>query len=122
MGIPPMLRFVRRELLWLWSGAVYGVVTIFTSRAVATGMSGNSNKMGFSQLVPLTLLEFPVFAAMESHVDLDYQEKLKQVEKAKFKEANLGSAHINNSRPRPICLSLANIHEIPAQADPDSDS
>ncbi|KAG9508148.1 hypothetical protein J7337_001711 [Fusarium musae] len=55
------------RLFWLWSGNVYGIVTIFTSRAITTGMSGNPNKMGFGQVVPLTLLALPIFAAMESH-------------------------------------------------------
>lgn len=53
------------RLFWLWSGNVYGIVTILTSRAVTTGMSGNPNKMGFGQIVPLTLLALPIFAAME---------------------------------------------------------
>ncbi|KAG5764497.1 hypothetical protein H9Q72_007430 [Fusarium xylarioides] len=55
------------RLFWLWSGNIYGIVTIFTSRAITTGMSGNPNKMGFGQVVPLTLLALPIFAAMESH-------------------------------------------------------
>ncbi|TVY69785.1 hypothetical protein Focb16_v001798 [Fusarium oxysporum f. sp. cubense] len=55
------------RLFWLWSGNVYGIVTIFVSRAVTTGMSGNPNNMGFGQVVPLTLLALPILVAMESH-------------------------------------------------------
>jgi hypothetical protein len=55
------------RLFWLWSGNVYGIVTIFTSRSVTTGMSGNPNEMGFGQVVPLALLALPILAAMESH-------------------------------------------------------
>ncbi|KAF5595977.1 hypothetical protein FPCIR_4243 [Fusarium pseudocircinatum] len=74
------------RLCWLWSGNVYGIVTIFTSRAVTTGMSGNPNQMGFGQVVPLTLLALPIFAAMESHAD--YKQKLKSMEKANVGQAN----------------------------------
>lgn len=55
------------RLFWLWSGNVYGIVTIFVSRAVTTGMSGNPNNMGFGQIVPLALLALPILVAMESH-------------------------------------------------------
>ncbi|KAF4436304.1 hypothetical protein F53441_13285 [Fusarium austroafricanum] len=65
------------RLLWLWSGNVYGIVTIFISRTATTGMSGNPDKMGFGQVVPLALLALPVFAAMESHAD--YKEKVKPI-------------------------------------------
>ncbi|KAF4955999.1 hypothetical protein FGADI_4172 [Fusarium gaditjirri] len=75
------------RLCWLWSGNVYGIATIFTSRAVTTGMSGNPNEMGFGQAVPLTLLVLPVFAAMEGHAD--YKQKLKSIEKAHVNQANL---------------------------------
>ncbi|RBQ66500.1 hypothetical protein FVER14953_00239 [Fusarium verticillioides] len=91
-------------LCWLWSGNVYGIVTIFTSRAVTTGLSGNPNKMGFGQVVPLTLLALPIFAAMESHagkstcysilgsyltIGADYKKKLKSLEAAHVDQANL---------------------------------
>ncbi|KAF5646555.1 hypothetical protein F25303_5366 [Fusarium sp. NRRL 25303] len=66
---------------------VYGIITIFTSRAVTTGMSGNPNEMGFGQVVPLTLLALPIFAAMEGHAD--YKQKLKSIEKAHVDQANL---------------------------------
>ncbi|KAF5570955.1 hypothetical protein FPHYL_790 [Fusarium phyllophilum] len=83
------------RLCWLWSGNVYGIVTIFTSRAVTTGMSGNPNKMGFGQVVPLTLLALPIFAAMESHAD--YKKKLKSIEKAHVDQGSLEISFTTNT-------------------------
>lgn len=55
------------RLLWLWSGNVYGIVTIFVSRSNRTGLSGDPDHWGFGQVVPLALLALPLFAVMESH-------------------------------------------------------
>lgn len=55
------------RLLWLWSGNVYGIVTVFLSRSDRTGLSGDPDHWGFGQVVPLALLALPIFAAMESH-------------------------------------------------------
>lgn len=55
------------RLLWLWSGNIYGIVAIFTSRVQTTGITGDRDKMGFGQLVPLALLVLPLLAAMESN-------------------------------------------------------
>ncbi|KAM0210739.1 hypothetical protein ACHAQD_010614 [Fusarium lateritium] len=57
------------RLLWLWSGNVYGTVTVFISRSGRTGLSGDPDHWGFGQVVPLALLALPLFAAMESHAD-----------------------------------------------------
>ncbi|KAF4473360.1 hypothetical protein FAGAP_13199 [Fusarium agapanthi] len=84
------------RLFWLWSGNVYGIVTILTSRAVTTGMSGNPNKMGFGQVVPLALLALPILAAMEGHAD--YKQKLKSIEKAHVDQAHL-ERHVTGNTP-----------------------
>jgi hypothetical protein len=55
------------RLLWLWSGNVYGIVTVLNSRSERTGLSGDPDHWGFGQVVPLALLALPIFAAMESH-------------------------------------------------------
>ncbi|EMT61097.1 hypothetical protein FOC4_g10014139 [Fusarium odoratissimum] len=81
------------RLFWLWSGNVYGVVTIFTTRAVTTGMSGSPNKMGFGQVVPLTLLALPIFAAMEGH-------------------AGQSPAHIQNTPAQIDIKSIQTVQEI----------
>ncbi|KAK2936877.1 hypothetical protein FoTM2_000093 [Fusarium oxysporum f. sp. vasinfectum] len=103
------------RLFWLWSGNVYGIVTIFTSRAVTTGMSGNPNKMGFGQVVPLTLLALPIFAAMEGHAD--YKQKLKSIEKAHIDQANLEISVNRNTQSHSIGQSPAHIQNMPAQID-----
>ncbi|CVK84039.1 uncharacterized protein FPRN_01792 [Fusarium proliferatum] len=84
------------RLFWLWSGNVYGIVTILTSRAVTTGMSGNPNKMGFGQIVPLTLLALPIFAAMEGRAG--YKQKLKSIEKARVDQATFETPVTENLR------------------------
>ncbi|CZR33105.1 uncharacterized protein FPRO_01865 [Fusarium proliferatum ET1] len=84
------------RLFWLWSGNVYGIVTILTSRAVTTGMSGNPNKMGFGQIVPLTLLALPIFAAMEGRAG--YKQKLKSIEKARVDQATFETPVTGNLR------------------------
>lgn len=54
------------RLLWVWAGTVYGLTAIFVARANTTGMSGEPDKFGFGQVVPLALLMLPIFAAMQS--------------------------------------------------------
>ncbi|RSL87314.1 hypothetical protein CEP51_002290 [Fusarium floridanum] len=63
------------KILWLWSGNVYGIVAVFTARTDTTDMSGERDKMGFGQIVPLALLVLPLFAALQSKAD--YEERLK---------------------------------------------
>ncbi|KAH7245587.1 hypothetical protein BKA59DRAFT_527378 [Fusarium tricinctum] len=65
------------RLLWLWSGNVYGIVTVFVSRSNRTGLSGDPDHWGFGQIVPLALLALPLFAAMESHAD--YKRNIKAI-------------------------------------------
>ncbi|KAF5628837.1 hypothetical protein F52700_7930 [Fusarium sp. NRRL 52700] len=101
---------------------IYGIVTIFTSRPLATGMSGNPNEMGFGQVVPLTLLVLPIFAAIESHAD--YKQKLKSMEKAHVDRASLGiPVHGNTRSPLggrspgqrqhiPSEMGIASIHNV----------
>ncbi|CVK84866.1 uncharacterized protein FMAN_16026 [Fusarium mangiferae] len=103
------------RLFWLWSGNVYGIVTIFTSRAVTTGMSGNPNKMGFGQVVPLTLLALPIFAALEAHAD--YKQKLKSIEKAHLDQANLEIPVTGSARPQPRSQYLAQRQNLPQETD-----
>ncbi|KAF5985003.1 hypothetical protein FCOIX_2346 [Fusarium coicis] len=74
------------RLFWLWSGNIYGIVTILTSRSVTTGMSGSPNEMGFGQVVPLALLALPILAAMEGRAD--YKQKLQSIEKANVDQPN----------------------------------
>ncbi|RSL52415.1 hypothetical protein CEP53_008091 [Fusarium sp. AF-6] len=62
------------KILWLWSGNVYGIVSVFTARINTTGMSGKRDEMGFGQIVPLALLVLPIFAALQSKAD--YEERL----------------------------------------------
>ncbi|KAF5541106.1 hypothetical protein FMEXI_8127 [Fusarium mexicanum] len=121
------------RLFWLWSGNVYGIVTIFTSRAVTTGMSGNPNKMGFGQVVPLTLLALPIFAAMEGHagnshlslyswgysltLKADYKQKLKSIEKAHADQAILETRVTGNTRSQSGGQSPAQRQDMPAERD-----
>jgi hypothetical protein len=58
------------RVLWLWSGNVYGIVTVFMSRSERKGLSGDPDHWGFGQVVPLALLALPLFAAMESHAGM----------------------------------------------------
>ncbi|KAH7322532.1 hypothetical protein B0I35DRAFT_499116 [Stachybotrys elegans] len=62
--------FVSRWL-WLWSGNVYGITSVFIARAETSeaGMSGNRDEMGFGQVVPLVLLVLPFLAALQSYSD-----------------------------------------------------
>ncbi|KAJ0141451.1 Uncharacterized protein HZ326_15661 [Fusarium oxysporum f. sp. albedinis] len=103
------------RLFWLWSGNVYGIVTIFVSRAVTTGMSGNPNNMGFGQIVPLALLALPILVAMESHAD--YKQKLNLIEKAHVDEANLESSLGINTRSQSIGQPPEHRRDMPMQTD-----
>ncbi|KAF5609117.1 uncharacterized protein FSUBG_4272 [Fusarium subglutinans] len=103
------------RLFWLWSGNVYGIVTIFISRAVTTGMSGNPNTMGFGQVVPLTLLTLPIFAAMEGRAD--YKQKLKSIDKAHADQAILETPVTGNTRSQSRHQSPAQRHNIPAKRE-----
>ncbi|KAJ4059118.1 hypothetical protein NW756_000300 [Fusarium oxysporum] len=78
-------------------------------------MSGNPNKMGFGQVVPLTLLALPIFAAMEGHAD--YKQKLKSIEKAHVDQANLEISVNRNTQSHSIGQSPAHIQNMPAQID-----
>ncbi|KAF5690173.1 hypothetical protein FDENT_4063 [Fusarium denticulatum] len=103
------------RLFWLWSGNIYGIVTIFVSRAVTTGMSGNPNKMGFGQVVPLTLLALPILVAMEGHAD--YKKKLRSIAKARINEANLESSADISTRSNSIGQIPEHRRDIPMQTD-----
>ncbi|KAF5716483.1 hypothetical protein FGLOB1_2561 [Fusarium globosum] len=103
------------RLFWLWSGNVYGIVTILTSRAVTTGMSGNPNKMGFGQIVPLTLLALPIFAAMEGRAG--YKQKLKSIEKARVDQATFETSVTGNLRSQSRGQYLAQRQNLPEEID-----
>ncbi|QGI90479.1 hypothetical protein CEK26_001694 [Fusarium fujikuroi] len=103
------------RLFWLWSGNVYGIVTILTSRAITTGMSGNPNKMGFGQIVPLTLLALPIFAAMEGRAG--YKQKLKSIEKARVDQATFEIPVIGNLRSQSRGQYLAQRQNPPKETD-----
>ncbi|KAI1031093.1 hypothetical protein LB504_000209 [Fusarium proliferatum] len=103
------------RLFWLWSGNVYGIVTIFTSRAVTTGMSGNPNEMGFGQVVPLALLALPILAAMEGRAD--YKQKLKSVEKAHVDQSNLEIPITGTTESRSRGQSPAQRQDMPSERD-----
>ncbi|QGI76770.1 hypothetical protein CEK25_001676 [Fusarium fujikuroi] len=103
------------RLFWLWSGNVYGIVTILTSRAITTGMSGNPNKMGFGQIVPLTLLALPIFAAMEGRAG--YKQKLKSIEKAHVDQATFEIPVIGNLRSQSRGQYLAQRQNPPKETD-----
>jgi hypothetical protein len=55
------------RILWLWSGNVYGITVVFTSRYATTELEGDPDAWGFGQVVPLALLALPIFTAMEGH-------------------------------------------------------
>jgi hypothetical protein len=46
---------------------IYGIITIFTTRAEPRGSSGDMNEWGFGQIVPLVLLILPAMSAIEAH-------------------------------------------------------
>ncbi|KAK6700548.1 hypothetical protein SNK05_013367 [Fusarium graminearum] len=54
------------RLCWLWSGVVYGVSSIVLYHGDRVGMKKISDHWGFGQIVAVTLLVLPLFAAMES--------------------------------------------------------
>lgn len=54
------------RLLWACTGTTYGVAAVFVARGKTTGMSGDRQKLGFGQIVPLALLFLPILAAMQS--------------------------------------------------------
>ncbi|KAI1022803.1 hypothetical protein LB503_000130 [Fusarium chuoi] len=103
------------RLFWLWSGNVYGIVTIFTSRAVTTGMSGNPNEMGFGQVVPLALLALPILAAMEGRAD--YKQKLKSIEKAHVDQSSLEIPITGNMESQSRGQPLAKRQDLPSERD-----
>ncbi|KAF5659156.1 hypothetical protein FCIRC_12613 [Fusarium circinatum] len=84
------------RLFWLWSG-----------------MSGNPNKMGFGQVVPLTLLALPIFAAMEGHAD--YKQKLKSIEKTRADQAIFEIPVTRNPRSQSGGQSRAQRQDMPAE-------
>lgn len=54
------------RILWLWSANVYGVTSVFIARDNTEGMSGDRDKFGFGQIIPLALLLLPLFAATQA--------------------------------------------------------
>lgn len=58
------------RILWLWSGNVYGITVVFTSRYSTTNLEGDPDHWGFGQVVPLALLALPIFTAMEGHAGM----------------------------------------------------
>ncbi|KAF5598156.1 hypothetical protein FPANT_3920 [Fusarium pseudoanthophilum] len=103
------------RLFWLWSGNVYGIVTILTSRSVTTGMSGSPNEMGFGQIVPLALLALPILAAMEGRAD--YKQKLKAIEKANVDQANTEIPVSRSTQSQSRGQSPAQSQSLPAEID-----
>ncbi|EYB23357.1 hypothetical protein FG05_35437 [Fusarium graminearum] len=65
------------RLCWLWSGVVYGVSSIVLYHGDRVGMKKISDHWGFGQIVAVTLLVLPLFAAMESRAD--YKRRTKSI-------------------------------------------
>jgi hypothetical protein len=109
------------RFLWLWSGNVYAIVTVTITLTNDVGMSGDRNKMGFGQVVPLALLALPLFAAMESNagesslfifsllwcwrsvalltIYKDYNENVKSILRNRQDLSSSATLQINNTRP-----------------------
>ncbi|KAL2681440.1 hypothetical protein Neosp_009051 [[Neocosmospora] mangrovei] len=85
------------KMLWLWSGNVYGIAAVFTARAYTMGMSGDRDKMGFGQIVPLALLVLPLFAALQSKAD--YEERLKSHDGQQAQKDHTGPQSRRSSGP-----------------------
>ncbi|RSL59928.1 hypothetical protein CEP54_007007 [Fusarium duplospermum] len=120
------------KMLWLWSGNVYGIVAVFTARTNTTGMSGERDKMGFGQIVPLALLVLPLFAALQSKAD--YEERLEfrksqqahqngpehqpRASSVSVREPNLSpGALLLNTPERPLTERLARLEDKSIQLD-----
>ncbi|KAG7404372.1 hypothetical protein Forpe1208_v015805 [Fusarium oxysporum f. sp. rapae] len=85
------------RFLWLWSGNVYAIVTVTIALTNDVGMSGDRNKMGFGQVVPLALLALPLFAAMQSNAD--YKEKVKSILRNRQDLSSSATLQTRNTRP-----------------------
>ncbi|KAL4737676.1 hypothetical protein BDV11DRAFT_171755 [Aspergillus similis] len=84
------------RILWLISGNVYGIADVFSTRSNTAGMSGDRDKMGYGQIVPLVLLILPVFAAIQSIYD--YRDRIKSQQRhEKVAEQPVTSANTTNS-------------------------
>ncbi|KAL5343895.1 hypothetical protein BJX70DRAFT_2467 [Aspergillus crustosus] len=57
------------RILWLLAGNIYGITEVFQTRSDTEGISGDRDKMGYGQIVPLVLLILPAFAAVQSVYD-----------------------------------------------------
>jgi hypothetical protein len=53
------------NILWLLSANVYGVTSVLVARSSTSGISGDRDKMGYGQIVPLVLLVLPLLAAIQ---------------------------------------------------------
>ncbi|KAL4880761.1 hypothetical protein BJY04DRAFT_218918 [Aspergillus karnatakaensis] len=111
------------RILWLLSANVYGVINVFETRSATAGMSGERDKMGYGQIVPLVLLVLPAFAAMQSIYD--YRDSIKDKVLA-GKQPSPSQSPLSSS-PRPptsagLGIELATILESHPQSLPASAS
>ncbi|KAL2845282.1 hypothetical protein BJY01DRAFT_183290 [Aspergillus pseudoustus] len=57
------------RIIWLVSANFYGVTSVLLARSDTTGISGDRDKMGYGQIVPLVLLVLPALAAIQGVYD-----------------------------------------------------